>query len=249
MTDETIEPSLAESRSRKGMRPGSTTEDYRSALDGEGDFGSLGYEWSDKPHRLVYDLCAEIDFLHSRLPVDPTGGVTSPDYVEEAVAWLSYDDGLNRDVTLSKWARDQWIKYGRKVQPLFAAPPSPSPQSIEVGEMVERLTTRFKKPPFWPGRSVVEKDHEDAASLLIALDAERGRMRTELDEALDRVEHLEGAADQVSEEFDKECWKIVRRLLNDIGFDWQYADNEVTAEQAYEYISAALPIRDSKERK
>lgn len=50
-----------------GMRPGSTTEDYRRALDGEGEFGSLGYDWSDKPHRLVYDLCAEIDRLRSQV--------------------------------------------------------------------------------------------------------------------------------------------------------------------------------------
>lgn len=47
------------------MRPGSTTDDYRRALDGEGELGSLGYEWSDKPHRLVYDLCGEIDRLRS----------------------------------------------------------------------------------------------------------------------------------------------------------------------------------------
>lgn len=45
------------------MRPGSTTEDYRNATSGEGAFGSLGYEWSDKPHRLVYDLCGEVDRL------------------------------------------------------------------------------------------------------------------------------------------------------------------------------------------
>lgn len=50
-----------------GMRPGSTTEDYRRALSGEGEFGSLGYDWSDKPHRLVYDLCAEIDRLRSQV--------------------------------------------------------------------------------------------------------------------------------------------------------------------------------------
>src|SRR5688572_2564288 len=43
------------------MREGATTDDYRKAMDGKGDFGSLGYEWSDKPHRLVYDLCGEVD--------------------------------------------------------------------------------------------------------------------------------------------------------------------------------------------
>lgn len=47
----------------RGMREGSTTDDYRDAMSGEGGFGTLGYEWSDKPHRLVYDLCGEIDRL------------------------------------------------------------------------------------------------------------------------------------------------------------------------------------------
>jgi hypothetical protein len=49
------------------MREGATTEDYRKALDGEGDLGSLGYEWSDKPHRLVYDLCGEVDALNAEI--------------------------------------------------------------------------------------------------------------------------------------------------------------------------------------
>jgi hypothetical protein len=44
-----------------GMREGSTTDDYRNAVSGEGEPFSLGYEWSDKPHRLVYDLCGEVD--------------------------------------------------------------------------------------------------------------------------------------------------------------------------------------------
>lgn len=49
------------------MREGSTTDDYRAALSGNGEFLSLGYEWTDKPHRLVYDLCGEVDYLQSLL--------------------------------------------------------------------------------------------------------------------------------------------------------------------------------------
>ena len=49
------------------MRDDTTTQDYRMALSGEGAFGTLGYEWSDKPHRLVYDLCGEIDHLQALL--------------------------------------------------------------------------------------------------------------------------------------------------------------------------------------
>jgi hypothetical protein len=52
-------------RTRARMREGATADDYRKAVDGEGEFGSLGYEWSDKPHRLVYDLCGEVEHLQS----------------------------------------------------------------------------------------------------------------------------------------------------------------------------------------
>lgn len=45
------------------MAPGSTTEDYRKAMSGNDDAFGLGAQWSDKPHRLVYDLCGEVDAL------------------------------------------------------------------------------------------------------------------------------------------------------------------------------------------
>jgi hypothetical protein len=50
-----------------GMRPDATTDDYRAAVSGEGEFGTLGHEWSDKPHRLVYDLCGEVDKSAARI--------------------------------------------------------------------------------------------------------------------------------------------------------------------------------------
>ena len=37
-----------------------STEEYRQALENE---GRLAGEWKDKPYRLVYDLCNEIDSL------------------------------------------------------------------------------------------------------------------------------------------------------------------------------------------
>jgi hypothetical protein len=73
MSDNTF--TLAETvahRSSPSMRPGATTDDYRYAIGGgkNGDeadsFGTLAYEWSDRPHRLVYDLCGEIDSLRSQ---------------------------------------------------------------------------------------------------------------------------------------------------------------------------------------
>jgi hypothetical protein len=39
-------------------RPEFTTDDYRAALAGE---GPLAGQWADKPHRLIYDLCVEIE--------------------------------------------------------------------------------------------------------------------------------------------------------------------------------------------
>jgi hypothetical protein len=41
-----------------------TTEDFRNAPSG---IGPLAYEWSDKPHRLVYDLIREIERLQAQL--------------------------------------------------------------------------------------------------------------------------------------------------------------------------------------
>ena len=49
------------------MTPGSTTDDYRKAMSGDDDEFGLGYQWTDKPHRLVYDLCGEVDRLREAL--------------------------------------------------------------------------------------------------------------------------------------------------------------------------------------
>jgi hypothetical protein len=42
-----------------------TTEDYRNAPSG---IGPLAAEWKDKPHRLVYDLCREVERLAAWRP-------------------------------------------------------------------------------------------------------------------------------------------------------------------------------------
>ena len=36
------------------------TDEYRNAPSG---MGPHAYDWKDKPHRLIYDLCAEVDRL------------------------------------------------------------------------------------------------------------------------------------------------------------------------------------------
>ncbi len=40
------------------------TKDYREAPSG---MGPLALEWKDKPHRLVYDLCTEVERLNNIL--------------------------------------------------------------------------------------------------------------------------------------------------------------------------------------
>lgn len=45
------------------MCEGATTDDYRKAVSGDDDVFGLGAQWSDKPHRLVYDLCGEVEAL------------------------------------------------------------------------------------------------------------------------------------------------------------------------------------------
>lgn len=51
------------------------TEAYRDAVAGVGrnEFGTLGYNWVDKPHRLVFDLCREIERLRGEERDDDSG--------------------------------------------------------------------------------------------------------------------------------------------------------------------------------
>lgn len=51
------------------MREGATADDYRLAPGGSVDapFGSLAYDWQDKPHRLVYELAGEVKHLQQEI--------------------------------------------------------------------------------------------------------------------------------------------------------------------------------------
>jgi hypothetical protein len=46
---------------REGLMVNELTEPYRLAVEG---IGPLAYDWEDKPHRLVFDLCAELEYLN-----------------------------------------------------------------------------------------------------------------------------------------------------------------------------------------
>lgn len=50
------------------------------------DMSSLGYQWADKPHRLLYDLIAHILYLSTPAPVD--GGLELETTEEERAHWL-----------------------------------------------------------------------------------------------------------------------------------------------------------------
>ena len=58
MTDEA--KALAELQRAAGLKdlPTPLTHDLRIAVSGE---GPRAYDWQDKPHRLLYDACAEIE--------------------------------------------------------------------------------------------------------------------------------------------------------------------------------------------
>ena len=45
---------------QRGLVDGTTIQDYRNAMSGE---GPLAAQWIDKPHRLIWDLCGEVELL------------------------------------------------------------------------------------------------------------------------------------------------------------------------------------------
>jgi hypothetical protein len=91
-------------------------------------------------------------------------------------------------------------------------------------------------------QATTERSHYYTASVLKAAKAtieaqaaEIERLRGERDDALEHVEELERNAEIVSDEFEKDCWKAMRRLLEECKFDWRDVDygEGVTADRAY----------------
>lgn len=86
---------------------------------------------------------------------------------------------------------------------------------------------------------------DNAASTIRALAAENARLRAERDEQRERAEEAESeitrAQEQVSAEFEGDCWKVMRNLLDRTDFDWpQYGDYGVTADDAHRWIVEEL---------
>lgn len=70
---------------------------------------------------------------------------------------------------------------------------------------------------------------------LLRLRGEVERLTVANEEADARIEELEENAEAVSVEFEKDCWRAIRGLLDKCGFEWD-ADNPVLAEDATEFI-------------
>lgn len=61
---------LEELRERAGIiyTPTQLTYEARYAVSGESVFdGRMAYNWEDKPHRVVHELCEHIEWLHWEL--------------------------------------------------------------------------------------------------------------------------------------------------------------------------------------
>lgn len=66
---DTVEALSAKIQKEAGLEypPTAFTIPFRLAMSGEGD---RAHEWEDKPHRLIYDLCEELE----RIAVKPFKG-------------------------------------------------------------------------------------------------------------------------------------------------------------------------------
>lgn len=70
----------------------------------------------------------------------------------------------------------------------------------------------------------------------------------ERDEARDRAEELEDAAEKVSVEFEGECWAVLRTLLSECNFPWDLSEPDgVTAQEALDYIRETMSEADKTE--
>lgn len=79
----------------------------------------------------------------------------------------------------------------------------------------------------------------------LRLTAENERLRAERDEQRERAEEAESeitrAQEQVSAEFEGDCWKAIHNLLERTGFDWsEYSEDGVTASEAQRWIVEEL---------
>lgn len=136
---------VQEERVREIVTPvlctGLTTQDYRNAPSG---IGPKTGDWEDKPHRLVYDLCREIEQLAFRdKPTEPTRSAECDRYPLDAL------EALNIMHTAFAGYADTPAKVGAVViaratlddrKPTPQDSDKPSGEAMPVREFVSRLS-------------------------------------------------------------------------------------------------------------
>ena len=60
-----------------------------------------------------------------------------------------------------------------------------------------------------------------------------------------RVEELEADAERVSHEFEGECWKTLRTLLDETDFEWE-SEDDVTAHDAYDHLKETISYLENE---
>lgn len=116
-----------------------------------------------------------------------------------------------------------------------------------ANEALERLKKLLRRMDYRSGE-VRHEAGEAIYAMFVALASSEPELRAEIvrltrerDEALSRVEELEGEAETVSAEFEGDCWKALRSLLSECNFDWRDVEPDgVTADDAREHISTTL---------
>lgn len=104
------------------------TQEYRDAVAYKGDapIFTVAYDWQDKPHRLVYDLCDEVDALRAQVAMltailrdiadceDCEGceHIPSDALAEDAQAWMERQKKRAAADALDAWADNEPVLPG-----------------------------------------------------------------------------------------------------------------------------------------
>jgi archaellum component FlaC len=124
-----------------------------------------------------------------------------------------------------------WVRYSDAAAALTA-------QAAKL----TRLSSLFDAAGNYIPHSQVEGDLREAR-------VELEQVKRDLNAAKDEIDDLEANSEKVAAEFEGDCWKAMRSLLNECHFDWGYADPEgVSAEDAREHISTTLAEFEKTEK-
>jgi hypothetical protein len=104
------------------------TNDYRNAPSNEGPQAA---QWADKPHRLVYDLCNEVDNLNNLLDLERKNA--RDNYVQVLNKMRLLEGELQR-------ARHELAQAAKPVEP--AGPPTDA-EALYLASFLNELSDRF----------------------------------------------------------------------------------------------------------